>query len=297
MTRFRSAKKQAEHAIRQKLSIGQARHGNRKDQKIHSLGTKRNYEQALIRITQWIQENRLGDLKNLTSEMAIDYLELRGQSVGQKILDQERHAMQLHLGLKLPVIKSELDQALTSRAYTKEQVELIIQSQNVRNSLATKIALAAGLRACELLTLLPKEERSASSHRQWSDLRFNGKAGKIYTVKGKGGLIREVLIPNSLAIELESKRYAKLITVKDREIAYQQHYDIAGGKAWSNSFSAASKRALGWSNGAHGMRHSYAQERLEELLRNNLYYIDALGIVSQELGHFRPSITQDSYLR
>ncbi len=297
MTRFRSAKKQAEHAIRQKLSVGKARYGNRQDQKIHSLGTKRNYEQALIRITKWIQENRLGDLKSLTSEMAIDYLELRGQSVGQKTLNQERHAMQVHLGVKLPVIKSELEQAQNSRAYTKEQVELIIRSQNTRNSLATKIAAAAGLRASELLTLLPKEERSASSHRQWSDLRFNGKEGKIYTVKGKGGLVREVLIPNSLAIELESKRFVKPVTVKDREIIYQQRYDIAGGKAWSNSFSAASKRALGWSNGAHGVRHGYAQEGLAELLRNNLYHCDALRIVSQELGHFRASITQNSYLR
>lgn len=53
--------------------------------------------------------------------------------------------------------------------------------------------------------------------------------------------------------------------------------------------------ALGWSRGAHGVRHSYAQERMAELQRG-LRYDDALEVVSQELGHFRPGITRE-YLR
>lgn len=61
--------------------------------------------------------------------------------------------MQLQLGITLPVIKSELTQALKSRAYTPEQVELIAQAQTEKNRLATRIAYTAGLRAHELLTL------------------------------------------------------------------------------------------------------------------------------------------------
>lgn len=296
MPRFSSAESQAEHAVKQKLSIGKSRHSNRNDQKIYSLGTARNYIQVLTQVARWIQINRFGDLGKLTKEQAITYLEYRGQEVRQKTLDQERQAIQIHLGLKLPVVKSELQQTLSSRAYTAEQIEMVASAQTDKNRLATKIVQASGIRAHELLTLQRKEDQAASTHRQWSEQRFQGRDGVIYTVSGKGGLIREVLIPKALAAELESKRLTMPITIKDREIIYKKYYDIAGGKNWSNSFSTASKRALGWSNGGHGLRHSYAQTRMDELQGSGLIYYEALGIVSQELGHFRPDITE-VYLR
>ncbi len=83
----------------------------------------------LTRLTRWLQQHQLNDLKHLDRDTALTYLEWRGQSVGQKILDQERQAIQLHLGIKLPVIASELQHALKSRAYTAEQIELISQAQ------------------------------------------------------------------------------------------------------------------------------------------------------------------------
>jgi integrase len=282
--------------VKQKLNINSARHTQRNDQKIHSLGTARNYEQALARLTNWIQENKLGSLKNLDAKKANDYLELRGQSVGQKTLDQERQAIQLYLGIKLPVIKSELLQAIQSRAYSIDQISLILQSQTEKNRLATEIAHAAGLRAHELFTLQLKQNRFASTHRQWSKQRFSGLKGEIYTVIGKGGLTREVLIPYLLARQLETQRLNKPLIIKDRKIHYKCHYNIGGGKGWSNSFSAASKRILGWSHGAHGLRHTYAQIRMNELQQQGFIYLEALGIVSQELGHFRPDITE-VYLR
>lgn len=296
MPSFRNAKKQAEHAVKQKLKIKQARHTNRDDKKIHSLGTARNYTQALTRLTQWLQENKLDDLQHLNEKTARQYLELRGQSIGQKLLDQERQAIQLHLGIQLPVIRSELTQVLKSRAYTAEQITAICQSQTDKYSLATQLVYAAGLRAHELLTLRRIEERAASTHRQWSEQRFLGRVGEIYTVIGKGGLIREILIPTQLANQLEAKRLVEPIMIKDRTIKYTQTYDIGGGKAWSNSFSSASKRLFDWSHGAHGLRHSYAQQRMDELQQQGLFYQSALAIVSQELGHFRSTITE-VYLR
>ncbi|QLH42452.1 MAG: site-specific integrase [Coxiellaceae bacterium] len=296
MPSFRNAKSQAKHALKQNLSIGTARHGHAKDNKVHSLGTQRSYTQALTHVTQWLQDNRLGDLKSLNQATALNYLEQRSQTVGQKTLDQERQAIQIYLQIKLPVIKSELEQAVKSRAYTDAQVSLIAQAQTAKHRLATQIALTAGLRAHELFTLRRKEEQAMSSHRVWLSNRFIGREGQIYTVIGKGGLIREVLIPTHLAQALESKRLSQPITVKDRTIKYTQHYAIGGGKDWSNSFSAASQRVLGWSHGAHGLRHSYAQIRMEELQQQGFHYESALQIVSQALGHFRAEITK-VYLR
>lgn len=296
MPSFRKAKRQADYVIKKNQQLGHARHANKASNKIHSLGTKRNYEQSLTRIAEWTKAHRLGHLQQLTEQQAIIYLQHRGQSVKQKTLDQERQAMQMLLQHKLPVVKSELTQTLASRAYTSEQVKIIQQAQTAKYQLATKIALVTGLRAHELLTLRRSQLQPASTHRQWSEQRFVGLEGVRYTVVGKGGLIREVLIPNELSVQLEARRLTYPQRVTDREIYYQQYYDLGGGKAWSNSFSAASKRTLSWSHGAHGLRHSFAQQCMNQLQQLGFLYHDALGMVSQLMGHFRPDITE-VYLR
>ena len=272
---------------------------------IRSVGTVRNYEQSLTRVAEWTRQKRInGGLRAMTPALAVRYLEERGQDVGQKTLDMDRQAMQammthvtgqLPAGEPLPAVKSETPQQLEARAYTPQQAALIASSQNGRNGLATEIAHAAGLRAHELLTLCRADER-APDPRPALDSKFSGRDGEIYTVQGKGGLVREVLIPAPLVARLEATRRDESERITDRGVYYASRYDIGGGQRWSNSFSAASERALGWSSGAHGLRHSYAQERMSELQHGGLLRDAALETVSQEMGHFRPEITE-SYLR
>ena len=159
-------------------------------------------------------------------------------------------------------------------------------------------AHAAGLRSHELLTLRRIEERNPSPDATARALaeKFQGREGVRYTVKGKGGLVREVVLPAALSERLEERRFETPQRVTDRGVHYGQHYDINGGQKWANSFSQAATRALGWSTGAHGVRHSYAQERMSELQNSGLNRTHALEIVSQEMGHFRPEITE-TYLR
>lgn len=272
---------------------------------IRSVGTVRNYEQALTRVTEWIKATRACDgLRALTPALAIDYLDCRGESVGQKTLDMERQAIQammqhvtgaLHHGETLPVIRADHPQILAGRAYTPDQATLIAGAQTEKNALATTLAQAAGLRAHELHTLAPASERPASE-RPTLESKWAGREGVIYTVQGKGGLIRDVLIPHTLSAQLEALRRPAPVTVTDRGVHYLSRYAIGAGKAWSNSFSAASRRVLGWSAGAHGLRHTYAQARMRELQRQGLPRETALTTVSQEMGHFRPDITE-TYLR
>ncbi|MBI2355282.1 MAG: site-specific integrase [Deltaproteobacteria bacterium] len=296
MPSFRSAKAQSEHAISQKVALGKGRHDHRDDGRIHSVGTARGYEQALKGVAEYQQEHRLGDLRSLTVEIAQQYLADRAATVSQKTLDLDRQAMQMHLGVRLEVVKSERETHLSTRSYTAAQVERIASAQSERNSLATRIAHNAGLRAHELLTIRPVNERPPSTHREWSAERFAGRQGERYTVEGKGGLVREILLSRELAAQLEATRLAEPRQVTDRGVNYTQHYDIGGGRAWSQSFSAASQRELGFSNGAHGLRHSYAQERMEELQRGGMNYDDAKGTVAQEVGHFDKETTE-AYLR
>lgn len=269
-----------------------------------SVGTVRNYEQALTRVAEYRKERKLGTLRSLTPKEASIYLNFRAKEVGQKSLDMERQAIQammLHVtgkleqGERLAVERSEIEQHLNARAYLPNQVNAIAQSQTEKHALATKIAHSAGLRAHELLTLLPIEQREIDQ-RPALDTKFLGREGVKYSVQGKGGLIREVVIPTHLSQQLEKLRHNQPINISDRNVRYTQYYNISGGQRWSNSFSAASKRTLGWSEGAHGVRHSYAQERMRELMRAGFNRETSLTTVSQEMGHFRPEITE-VYLR
>jgi hypothetical protein len=294
--KFRSAKAQAKYAVTQKIALGQGRHDRRDDGHIHSVGTARNYEQALKGFIEYITNRRQGDIVSVTVENARQYLFDRSSIVAQKTLDIDRQAIQMHLGVRLDIVKSQMETRLSTRSYTNTQVALIASAQSQRNSLATKIAYNAGLRAHELFTILPLNERHASTHREWSADRFIGREGERYTVEGKGGLVREVLLSNELALRLEARRLPSPLKVTDRGVNYTQHYDIGGGRTWSQSFSSASRRQLGFSNGAHGLRHSYSQERMDELQRRGMFYNDAKGTVAQEVGHFDKKTTE-AYLR
>ncbi|GHW75362.1 integrase [Vibrio cholerae] len=171
---------------------------------------------------------------------------------------------------------------------------MVVNAQTERNALATEIAHAAGLRAHELHTLQRIEERNPDARPALKE-KFTGRDGERYTVEGKGGLVREVIIPKDLAERLEDRRLEQPIQITDRGVNYTSNYDINGGNRWSSSFTTASNRALNWSSGAHGLRHSYAQERMSEL-QKSMAYEKALEVVSQEMGHFRPDITE-IYLR
>ncbi len=269
-----------------------------------SVRTLSNYQERLEQVACNMQSYKIeGEIRDLTPESAVTYLEFRGQEIGQKTLDMERQAIQAMMRATgkieeketLTVIKSEKSQTLRSRAYTQEQVAIVAGSQRDNHALATKIAHAAGLRAHELYTLQPANQRSADK-RPTLETKWQGREGVKYTVEGKGGLIREVLIPSQLANQLENTKLPTPVKISDRGVNYQSHYDIGGGHKWSDSFSKAAKRSLGWSEGAHGVRHSYAQERMHELQTAFLTRDKALETVSQEMGHFRPGITE-TYLR
>ena len=295
MAKFAKSSRQATKAITRVQRSGALR----------SVGTTRGYRDALVRAADFARANRIeGGLHALTRDQVIAYLEQRAQLVGQKTLDLDRQAAQVFLrttgaleaNSRLPVIKSELDQALKSRAYTRAQVERVAQAQQARNSLSTQLAHAAGLRAHELITLRPIAERQPDP-RPSSAEKFSGREpGVPYTVTGKGGLTREIRLPRHLAEQLEARRLQEPTRVTDRGVHYTQRYDIGGGHTWSQSYSSASTRALGWSAGAHGVRHSYAQSRMRELQNLGLMRDEALQVVSQEMGHFRASITE-VYLR
>lgn len=236
--------------------------------------------------------------KDMLSEKAqlVHVQDRAANLVSQKTLDAERKALSILLNEPIARVYSSNDRPMGSRSYTTSQVDEIAKHQSPKNALATKVAGEAGLRASELLTLRKAGELNISSSRNWHDSRFVGMEGERYVVTGKGGLIREVMLSHETAKALEARRLNTPVTTQDRGVNFKSYYDIGGGNSFSQSYSAASKRALGFSNGAHGLRHQYAQARLEHIKSLGHSTMEAKLILSQEIGHFRASIT-DTYLR
>ena len=177
--------------------------------RIRSVGTARNYQQWLVQIAVRLDVS----LTALTPEGAVAYLQRRAAEVGQKTLDMERQAMKAMMvdvtgrmapGQTLPIVKSATSQQLKPRAYSPAQVRAIVVRQDHRKALATEIVYASGIRAHELLTLGRADEQPPDDRRGQSRLtgtaaegmKFAGRNGVVYTVEGKGGLIREVLLPH-----------------------------------------------------------------------------------------------------
>jgi integrase len=299
MARFTSPEKQgdkqAQSVIRDLQKAGAYR----------SVRTSNNHRDALKAVATTLARHGQ-NLKDLTPDSAKEYLLDRAVEVGQSQLDMERHALQtmmVHVTHQLPEnasldrIHTEKTEHETSRAYSQDQVKMIMDCQRERNALSTEIAHSAGLRAHELLTIRPVSEQPPSDrYAENNTPRWEGREGVSYTVVGKGGLVREIQLPQELADRLEDRRLEEPCQVTDRGVFYESHYDIAGGNNWSSSFTQAAQRALGWSEGGHGMRHSFAQERMRELQEAGHERSGALKIVSEELGHFRPEITE-VYLR
>ena len=276
--------------------------------RIRSVGTVRSYQERLAQVAARLDR----PLEKLTPATAVAYLERRAAEVGQKTLDMERQAIQAmlrHVTMRLPpggtlrVVKAVRARTLEPRAYSPSQVRLLAARQTERNALATEIAHASGVRAHELLTLGRYDEQPPDDRRAQSRLtgtvaegmKFAGRGGVVYTVVGKGGLVREILLPRRLAERLEARRLDRPERAVDRGIRYVARYDVGGGNAFSASFSRASRAAFGKSRGAHGLRHAYAQERMRELVRHTEHRL-ALAVVSEEMGHLRPDVTR-TYLR
>ncbi len=117
-----------------------------------------------------------------------------------------------------------------------------------------------------------------------------------YVVTGKGGLRRAVVLEVELAVALEKLRLPIPEIKREREINYLKRYSTIGGQKFSQRFTRLSVQLFGWSTGAHGLRHSFAQDRIQYLQSEGFYFDDALQIVAQELGHFSTKNTL-SYLR
>lgn len=281
----------------------------KKDKETSLIHGIRTMNENIRIITKVLRDTGCKRIKHIDYDIAQQYMQdSRNLGYSHKHLSNIKCSLQRIINVNapgrelfIPEVEAEFEKIVNSkrstslakknRAYLDSDLNKIIQAMSPRHAFSTLLAYNAGLRAEELLTLRPRDTGEPSKHRRWREDRFHGREeGMHYLVTGKNGLIREVFLHKTLAHQLETFRFPTPQSYLDRRVRYERHYDLCGGNRFSQAFSRASNKALGWSLGAHGLRFSYAQRRMDyELL--DVPYDDALHIISQELGHFRPEIT------
>lgn len=287
-----SAMSRAENLIEYRTRLGMPRKEAKKKGFIASLGTARAYTTCLYSYFEWLELNEIATEEQDYKVHVINFLGELAETISQSFLNQHCQALKVIFRIhSLPRISTKKENEYFKRSYSWREVKEIIKFQNEYNAIASLIAYSAGLRAHELVTLRLASESSRSNSRPWRNDLFTGIADYVtYVVTGKGGLKRYVVLPKYLSRLLESRRCDE-VNVVDRGIWYKKIYDISYGQKFSNSFSKASKKALGFSTGAHGLRHSFVKRRISKLLDLKFCLSEVMLVVSQEVGHFRPLIT------
>jgi len=209
-------------------------------------------------------------------------------------------------------IEDELEQTLgkrlgkqkptQSRAYTSDQIHEVQRFLTPNARLASQIILESGCRAKDLATLRLASEaplKHARLHKldpnrfigreTWIQIKFIGKGGHEYL---------STISPRT-ADQLATIRLGQPKDFKERgqtnTICYQ-YYDLIAGKYLSEQWSKASVHALGFSHGIHGLRHTYAQQRIFALLELGIPLIITKQWTAQTLGHYRGDVI-NTYLR
>lgn len=283
------------------LALGTSRHRSKAEgaHVICGVSTAHSHTQALKGVADWLHSTCGRHLHNLNEDEAIIYLTSRAMSVGQSALDLDRQAINFHLlhESPIPFFPSTIQRKLTNRAYTSLQIELLFANAPEKMRLSMALANDAGLRAIELITIAPLSCMEESERDGWSNYRFRGRENDIaFVVHGKGGLKRQVRVARPLAEELMLCIRPAPVEVNDRKVTHTSFFDLTAGANFSSQFTKLSNDVLGMSHGAHGLRHSFAQRRLHNLMCYGLTFEDALRVLSNELGHFSANNTF-AYLR
>lgn len=259
---------------------------------ITGIGTEVAYRNSITVFSFWLWDTDRKKLRTATIDDAKEWLRIRSGSVVQKTLDLDRQALANKFRTRLQFVMSEVPTFPVWRPYSAGQIKMLIQGTSANLALSIAICSIAGLRSMELISICRASDHEEST-RDWVEGRFAGRESwAVFIVQGKGNLWREVRCPPAIAEELETHRRSAPVRVRNRERDHWSYYNITSGQSFCQAFSRLSKKALGWSHGAHGLRHTFAVSRLFELRQLGLERIKSLKILAGELGHFSISTTQ-----
>lgn len=280
--------------------LGLSRHKNRQlaKRKVTSVVTEKAHVSALTGYSKWMGTNGGKHLKRSSPADAMQFLKARAMICKQSTIDLDRQAINLHLHSDHPLgfVASQVPTVPLNRAYTPKQIDLLVESAEEDLGFSISLANDGGFRGMELITVADPADLKPSK-RDWSAHLFCGREDAMpFVVHGKGGLEREVRVSKKWAGKLAPLARHEPWTVLHRGAHLISRFNLMGGHEFSIKFGKLSMKVLGFSFGAHGLRHSYAQRRRDEIMCCGFSFDQALVILSQELGHFHIKNTL-AYLR
>jgi len=274
---------------------------------LRSNRTVGHYRDNLRRAAEHIErEHQVKNLKSITTEQAQQYINQRiDDGLQAKTVQAYAQALETLPGVgKLDTPSRSIDDKPTnSRAYTSKQIQEIKNVVSDRSQVAIQIQHETGCRVQDLASIRLYNERPIINARvdRLIPERFVGREDWVkVTFIGKGGHEYESRIRPETAADMERYRLAqdRMFTNRglNKDNPIPQRYNLPAGKNLSDLFTNASTRALGFSNGAHGVRHTFAQDRVAELQAAGRTWSQALEQTSQSMGHYR-SEEIHTYLR
>jgi integrase len=259
---------------------------------IRSRGTARAYENCVANFLSFRAQGGAPSGGPYLRAEFDEFLHLNSLAWQQKTVDQHWQALTKVFSVVLPRYRAAVPSYVKGRAYTHEEFEKILTAASSLHRLSIALLYYCGLRVEEILQISDLQTDAPSPDRPWrKDLFSEMHDVVICTVTGKGGLRRAIAVPTHLYNELVKHRMHQSGTVRNRRSDFSTHFDLVGGQALSQAFTRASRAALGFSLGAHGLRYSYIQQKLADLRAMGLPEIECLAICSQHAGHFREDIT------
>ena len=248
---------------REQSGVKSLESGHKLSDKVHSFKSLENLKNDLTNLATYAKsEFKISDIKAINIEIVSSWIESKNIAYStasnyfselNKVSDHfnftKEEIKDLRADLKKELPKTELE----TRAYKNlEKMDLKEKHQP-----AFELQRDYGLRV------------NAATHINL-DKQLNG---NTLTYREKGGkLSQKVLSPN--------------LAQKIRENAVEGKYEV-NNRTYARDFQKQIEKSGQIYNGTHGIRHSYAQKRLENHTKAE---------VSQEMGHSREEIT-DTYLR
>lgn len=258
---------------------------------IYSVGTAQQYASTWTQLLEYAKaEYGEKNIENLTGEHVSAYLDYKNElGLDRQSLEREAAAigkLEAALGrwngrtdydLKAGVesvretIREAPERALDNRAYSDPQS--IIKSLPANEiGLAGKIIYESGVRISEATNIYASQVKNLTTD------PHTGKEIGQFSYVGKGGKIGTASISAETFKELKAA------------IASHGKFEVKQSELRTALQTSAGKEYVG--KGAHGLRWNHAQERFQELQAHGVSRDVALSIVSQELNHERPEITE-----
>lgn len=272
--------------------------------------TVQRYQGDLGRAAEFIQKKYgVTRLKDITHEQAQEYIDSRlSEKLRTRTVNGYSKALELLPLVGKLTLPSRLDdpkdKPLEKRAYTLDQIKEIEKKlPSIATRLSVQVILETGCRAQDIASMRLATERPLKNARltklhpdrfigreTWVKVSFIGKGGHEYI---------STLSPETMQ-EVAKFRLFEPVDFRERgqeNVVTKQYYDLPAGRYISSVWATASIRTFGFSRGIHGLRHTFAQERVRAMQCLEVMTWDKiLACVSQQMGHYRPEQVK-TYLR